>query len=186
MRQIMNAGITTERPAVARGDGAGGWRWAMARAAALVAALVTTALLTAACSGGSPGAARPSGAGQVRLARALAWAHCLRSHGAPNFPDPNSSGVFLVNPSDSSRFDAPASTRAACARLRPGGAQAAGTLAEQAQQQRQSLKFVACMHRHGFPQLPDGWSGNIGQLISAGIDPHSPRLDAAMTKCGPW
>jgi hypothetical protein len=42
------------------------------------------------------------------------------------------------------------------------------------------------MHRHGFPQLPDGWSGNIGQLISAGIDPHSPQLNAAFTKCGSW
>jgi hypothetical protein len=181
----MNAGITTERPAVAGGDG-GRRRRAVARVTALVAALAAVALLTAACSGGSPSAAGSSGAGQVRLARALAWAHCLRSHGAPNFPDPNSSGVFMVNPSDSSRYDAPQSTRAACARLRPGGAQAAGTPAEQAQQQRQSLKFVACMHGHGFPQLPDGWSGNIGQLISAGIDPHSPRLNAAMTKCGPW
>jgi hypothetical protein len=158
----------------------------MARVAALVAALATAALLTAACSGGSPSAAGSSGAGQVRLAQALAWAHCLRSHGAPNFPDPNSSGVFMVNPSDSSRFDAPQSTRAACAHLRPSGAQAAGSPAEQAQQQRQSLEFVACMHRHGFPQLPDGWSGNVGQLISAGIDPKSPRLNAAMTKCGSW
>jgi hypothetical protein len=182
----MNAGITTARPAVAEGDGGGRRRWAMARVTALVAALAAVALLTAACSGGSPSAADSSGAGQVRLAQALAWAHCLRSHGAPKFPDPNSSGVFMVNPSDSSRYDAPASTRAACARLRPGGARAAGTPAEQVQQQRQSLKFVACMHRHGYPQLPDDWSGNIGQLISAGIDPHSPRLNAAMTKCGSW
>ena len=43
----------------------------------------------------------------------------------------------------------------------------------------QALAFVACMHRHG-------WSGNVGQLISAGIDPHSPRLSAAFTKCGSW
>jgi len=182
----MTASTATERPAVAGGDGGGRRRWAMARMAALVAALAAVALLTVACSGGSPSAAGSSGAGQGRLAQALAWAHCLRSHGAPNFPDPNSSGVFMVNPSDSSRFDAPASTRAACARLRPKGARAAGTPAEQAQQQRKSLEFVACMHRHGFPQLPDGWSGNIGQLISAGIDPKSPRLNASMTKCGSW
>jgi len=42
------------------------------------------------------------------------------------------------------------------------------------------------MHRDGFPQLPDGWSGNIGQLKSAGIDPSSPLLAAALKKCGPW
>ena len=183
----MNAGTIAGRPA-AVDDGRGRWRRAMPRVAALIAALAAVALLTAACGGGSASTAGSSGAGQGRLGQALAWAHCLRSHGAPNFPDPNSSGLFIVNPSDSSRFDAPASTRAACARLRPhgDGAQASGSPAEQAQQQRKSLEFVACMHRHGFPQLPDGWSGNIGQLISAGIDPHSPRLSAAFTKCGSW
>jgi len=164
---------------------AGHRRRARGRAAALVAALAAAALLTAACSG-SPGAAGSPGTGQGRLAQALAFAHCMRSHGAPRFPDPNSSGIWIVNPSDSARFDAPRSTRAACAHLRPGGAQAAGTPAQQARQQRQTLAFVACMHKHGFPQLPDGWSGNVGQLIAAGIDPKSPRLNAAMTKCGSW
>jgi hypothetical protein len=153
--------------------------------AALAAALAAAALLTAACGAGSSSAGS-SGAGQARLARALAFAHCMRSHGAPAFPDPNSSGVWMVNPSTSSRFDAPLSTRQACAHLRPTGVRAAGTLAEQVQQQRKHLAFIACMHRHGFPQLPDGWSGNIGQLISAGIDPKSPQLNAAFTQCGSW
>ncbi len=152
-----------------------------ARAAALAAALAWTALLSAACVG--PAAANKPAS--TAVARALAFAQCMRSHGAPNFPDPNSSGVFMVNPSNSSKFDAPQSTRAACAHLRPHGVQAV-TSSEQAQQQRQQLTFVACMHRHGFPQLPDDWSGNIGQLISAGIHPNSPLLSAAMTKCGPW
>jgi hypothetical protein len=58
--------------------------------------------------------------------------------------------------------------------------------AQREQQQRQALAFAACMRRHGFANLPDGWSGNIGQLISAGIDPNSPQLSAALTKCGPW
>lgn len=177
-----STGTATERLSVAGGDRHGRRRGAMARMAALVAAVTAVALLTAACGGGSPSAA---GKGQGRLAQALAYAHCMRAHGAPNYPDPNGSGVFMVNPSTSSRYDAPASTRAACARLLPHDAQAL-TPAQQAQQQRKSLEFVACMHAHGFPQLPDGWSGNIGQLISAGIDPHSPRLSAAFTKCGSW
>ena len=181
----MNADKIAGHPTAAAGDGRGHRRRATARVAALVAALAAAALLTAACGGGSPGAGS-SGAGQARLTQALAFAHCMRSHGAPNFPDPNSSGVFMVNPSTSSRYDAPLSTRQACAHLRPHGTPAQGTPAEQAAQQRKSLVFVTCMHRHGFPQLPDGWSGNIGQLISAGIDPHSPRLNAAMTKCGSW
>jgi hypothetical protein len=30
-----------------------------------------------------------------------------------------------------------------------------------------------------------GWDTQ-GKLISVGIDPNSPRLNAALTKCGPW
>jgi hypothetical protein len=165
-----------------------GWSSATARAAALVAALAAAAVLAAACGGGSRSAAGSPGAGQGRLAQALAFAHCMRSHGAPSYPDPNSSGAFMVNPSTSSRFDAPPSTRAACAHLLPGKGQPPSQ-ALTAQQQRESLALVACMHRHGFPNFPDDWSqwssGNIGMLISAGIDPKSPRLNAAFTNCGP-
>jgi hypothetical protein len=182
----MKSGTVTERPA-APGDGRRR-RWATARVAALAVALAVAlaaaALLTAAC-GGPASTAGASGANQGRFALALAFSHCMRSHGAPNYPDPNSSGVFLVNPSNHARFDAPQSTRAACAHLLPRKGEPL-TPAEQEQQQAQQLKFVACLHKDGFPQLPDGWSGNMGQLISAGIDPHSPRLNTAMTKCGSW
>ena len=181
----MNVGTVTESPAVAVGDGGAHRRWAMARVAALAAALAAAALLTAACGGGSASAAGSSGIGQGGLAQALAFAHCMRSHGAPNYPDPNSSGVFMVNPSNSARFDAPQSTRAACHHLLPRKGQPL-TAAQQEQQQRKSLAFVACMRRHGFPNVPDGWSGNVGQLISAGIDPHSPRLATAFKTCGSW
>jgi hypothetical protein len=181
----MKASRTIERPAIAVGDGPGRRCRVTVRVAALATALAATALLIAACGGGSASTAGSSGTGQVRVQQALAFAHCMRSHGAPNYPDPNSSGVFLVNPSNHARFDAPQSTRAACQHLLPGKGEPL-TPAEQEQQQAQQLKFVACMHKHGFPQLPDGWSGNVGQLISAHIDPNSPRLNAAMTKCGSW
>jgi hypothetical protein len=181
----MKPGTIAGRPSAPAGDGGGRRRRAMPRVAALVAVLAVAALLTVACGGGSASTAGSAGAGRGRLAQALAFAHCMRSHGAPNYPDPNSSGAFMVNPSNSSSFEAPQSTRAACAHLLPRKGQAL-TPAEQAQQQRKSLAFVACMHRHGFPQLPDDWSGNVGQLISAGINPRSPQLNAALTKCGSW
>jgi hypothetical protein len=182
----MKASRITGRPAAAAAVavGAGRRRRATARAAALAAALAAAPLLTAACSGPA-GTAGSSGAGRGALAQALAFAHCMRSHGAPNYPDPNRSGVFLVNPSNHARFDAPQSTRAACQHLLPRKGEPL-TPAQQEQQQAQQLAFVACMHKDGFPQLPDGWSGNVGQLISAHIDPHSPRLNAAMNKCGSW
>ena len=148
-----------------------------------VAVLAAVAVLTVACGGGSPSAAGSSGTGQGLLAQSLAFAHCMRSHGAPNYPDPNSSGVFMVNPSNNARFQAPQSTRAACDHLLPRkGNKTLGP--PTAAQQRRALAFAGCMRRHGFPKFPDGWSGNIGQLISAGIDPHSPQLNAALTKCG--
>jgi hypothetical protein len=149
-----------------------------------VAVLAAVALLTAACGGGSASAAGSSGTGQVRVQQALAFAHCMRSHGAPNFPDPDSSGGIVIKKSlMEPSFNAPRSARAACVHLLPKYALTL-TPVQQEQQQRQQLAFAACMRRHGFPQFPDGWSGNVGQLISAGIDPNSPQVNAALTKCG--
>ena len=149
-----------------------------------VAVLAAAALLTAGCGGGSLGAAGSSATGQVRVQQALVFAHCMRSHGAPNFPDPNSSGGIVIKKSlMESSFNAPRPARAACVHLLPKYGLTL-TPAQQAQHQRQQLAFAACMRRHGFPQFPDSWSGNVGQLLSAGIDPNSPRLNAAFTKCG--
>ena len=146
--------------------------------------LAAAALMTAACGGGSPNTAGSAGAGQSRLAQALAYAHCMRSHGVPNFPDPTSAGGFVMNPSNSSSLQGHQSARTACGRLYPNEGKATPDPAQQAQQQRQGLVFAACMRRHGFPNFPDDWSGNVGQLISAGIDPSSPQLNAGLTKCG--
>ncbi len=67
------------------------------------------------------------GGGQVqaplsaqRIAAEVGWARCMRSHGLPAFPDPDSQGAF-----DSSKFDesSPAFQIAgnACVSLRPAG-----------------------------------------------------------------
>jgi hypothetical protein len=151
-----------------------------------VAVLAVAALLTAACGGGPPSAAGSSATGQVRVQQALAFAHCMRSHGVPNFPDPDSSGGIVIKKSlMESSYNAPRSARTACVHLLPKYALTL-TPVQQEQHQRQQLAFAACMRRHGFPQFPDGWSGNVGQLISAHIDPSSPQLNAALTKCGSW
>jgi hypothetical protein len=41
---------------------------------------------------GSPGTAQSADQSQAHTAAMLAFAHCLRSHGFPNFPDPTSGG----------------------------------------------------------------------------------------------
>jgi len=147
------------------------------------AALAAAALMTAACGGGSPSTAGSAGAGQGRLAQALAFAHCMRSHGLPDFPDPDSAGGFPMNQSHSSGAGAFLSAKALCNHLYPNMGKGQ-VHPPSAAQQRQTLAFAACMRRHGFANFPDGWSGNVGQLISAGIDPSSPQLNAALTKCG--
>jgi hypothetical protein len=149
-----------------------------------VAVLAAVALLTAAC-GGSASTVGSSAGGQGLLAQAVAFAHCMRAHGVPGFPDPelDSSGSLVKKPLLESTFNASPSARAACAHLMPKRG-LLPTQAQQEQHQRQQLAFAACMRRHGFPQFPDGWSGNVGQLTAAGIDPSSPQLNAALTKCG--
>jgi hypothetical protein len=157
----------------------------MAQVAALVAALAATALVTAACGGGSTSAVGQAGAGQGRLAQALAFSRCMRSHGVPNFPDPDSAGGYPMNRSHSNNVPAFQSARTSCNHLYPNMGKGQGPdPAQQAAQQRRALLFAACMRRHGIQNFPDDWSGNVGQLISAGIDPSSPQLNAALTKCG--
>ena len=156
----------------------------MAQEAALVVAMAAVVLLPAACGGGSH--SEPAGAGQGRLAQALAFSRCIRSHGVPNFPDPDSAGGFPMNRSQqSSDSHAFLSAKAACNHLYPNMGKGQGAdPAQQAAQQRHALLFDACMRRHGVQNFPDGWSGNVGQLISAGIAPNSPQLITALTKCG--
>jgi hypothetical protein len=154
--------------------------WAAVRAAALTG----TALLTAACGGGSPPSATAAQQGtSSRVAEALAFARCMRSHGEPSFPDPDNAGGFVMTPANSSLLGGNSPAWRACHGLMPRKGKPA-TPAEQEQHQRQNLMFDACVRRHGIPNFPDGWSGNVGQLISAGIDPNSPKLNAALTACG--
>jgi hypothetical protein len=164
------------------GSGAGWWRMVPARAAALAAMLAAAALLAAACGGG--GSPTAAGTHQTRLQQALAYAQCMRAHGAPNYPDPNSSGVFLVTPANNAEFNAPASTRRACNHLAPKAPPL--TPAQQAQENRKELAFAMCMRRHGFPKFPDSWGGGIhvDQMIKLGINVHSPQFAAALKACG--
>ena len=83
-----------------------GWR----RWAGLLVATVSIALVTAACGGassppaGGPGQQQQSSVGQGGQggqggsenspATALRWAQCMRAHGMPNFPNPDSNGTF--------------------------------------------------------------------------------------------
>lgn len=157
------------------------------RASALLAVPIALCVAVAACGGGSPtDASSPSAAaGQgtsssAAQAAELAYAECMRSHGDPDFPDPNSQGGFAgASQGASSPIDttSPQYTAAnkVCAHLRPPGP----SQAQNQQRTEQILKYAACMRSHGIIDFPDTM-----QLTGQGdLNPSNPKFQAAQTAC---
>jgi len=166
------------------GSGHRGRRRARLRRAGLAAAvLALTGLLATACGGGSSHA-RAGGGSSVQAA--LAYARCMRAHGVPGFPDPDSNGHFNVDPQSASSQETAADH--VCHHLLNGGRQApAGA---QQQQLRQVLRYAQCMRAHGVPNFPDPQTSNggIGQHAGIGLDlgsinVHSPQFQSADHAC---
>jgi hypothetical protein len=127
------------------------------RAAAVITVLAAAALLAAGCSD-SPSAtgagSAPNAGASANSAIPVAYSRCMRSHGIPDFPDPNSSGqipkgqIVQLGVSTSVLQTA----QRACQRLWPYQGL---TQAQQRQQLAQDLKFARCMRSHGVPDFPD-------------------------------
>jgi hypothetical protein len=154
-------------------------------------AVAAFSLLAAGCGGGSssPGVANVATSSTTTAATTqtgpLAYTHCMRSHGVPNFPEPSSGGeipkveVVAARQSDPSRFDAANNT---CSQLLPSGNQAPPiTLADRADY----LKATACMRRHGFPDFPDPTfqNGSVTINVPSSINQNSPQAVRAVTTC---
>jgi hypothetical protein len=119
------------------------------RRALALAALAATAMLVAACGGGSPAGATVS----TQYNKALAFSKCMRSHGALGFPDPTSQGTITVT---QALMNDPQIQSAApsCKNLLPRGAvQLPAAL--QRKLDTQALQYAACMRSHGVPNFPD-------------------------------
>jgi hypothetical protein len=138
--------------------------------------------------GGGPqsgGAMADPGASQSQL---LAFAHCMQTHGVPNFPEPNSQGVFTGNALDPG---APGFQAAAnhCNHLLPNGGQP--TAAQKAQAVAQALKYSECMRAHGIADFPDPQVSGGGDRISirlgggkgSDLNPQNPQFQAAQQAC---
>jgi hypothetical protein len=168
-----------------------------ARSAAIVvagAALAGLALIAAGC-GGSSGAkvaqigttssangsasSSASGSGDPQ-----AFSACMRSHGVPTFPDPDSSGRIQIPSSIDDRLPTVRAAYRACRNLAPGE----GSLSGQGDvmQQDQLLAFAKCMRSHRVPAFPDPQVVNdhIRIRVTPGqIDPNSPIVTAAAAAC---
>jgi hypothetical protein len=74
----------------------------------------------------------------------------------------------------------------ACRKYLPGGGPKAMTPAQQARALQAMRALSVCMRKHGFPTFPDPSStGGLQLNASSGLDPRSPRFQAAMNKCSP-
>lgn len=160
---------------------------------ATVVGLVVLLVLTA-CSADvrpnqnqSPGdSASPSGSTSPQSA--VAYSACMRSHGVPNFPDPNGSGQIPKEPAAQlgisiSRLDA---AGRACGHLAPAGS----TRRTQAEVQRWwhgMLHFARCMRGHGVRSFPDPtpyppYPNEPTFEMPAGLQP-TPHVVSMMREC---
>ena len=156
------------------------------RPAAVISVMAAAALL-AAC-GGSPsstGSGAPNAGGSAN-SQAVAYSRCVRSHGVPGFPDPESNGqipkdavVRALRRLSDSRAKA---ATAACANLNPTG-QGGPTLT--AQQQQDYLRAAACMRSHGITGFPDPTfpGGRVSLSIPSSIDTKSRQFTQAAQTC---
>jgi hypothetical protein len=146
--------------------------------AAILIVIVSIALLTAACGGGTSAGSGASPSATSTYAKLVAYAQCVRSHGVPNFPDPSSNGAF--NASSINLHSAQVqSAQNACKSLQPN----LGTSGQsQAQNVTQKLKFAQCMRSHGVPNFPDPSSNGKFQ-ISKSINTQSATYKKAQQAC---
>lgn len=169
-----------------------GARPAGSHSAAAIVVTAVLALLAAAC-GGSPPSTGTSNAGgptntQSVDSQPLAFSRCMRSNGVPNFPDPNSSGVWPKPQVEgaASNPQYPAATRS-CGHLLPdGGPGVAPSPAVDQQIQNDMTQFALCMRSHGVSNWPDP-TFDQGRAVfdpqAAGIDTNSPRISVKVHEC---
>jgi hypothetical protein len=171
------------------------------RVALAVAMLAPIALLLAACSGGSSAASvarlsatatnasTPSNSLAASAAGTgpLAFAHCMRAHGLPNFPDPNGSGVFdksKLSQMGYSTSQLRAVQDGPCKSLLPT-ASPTPTQTISVQQQQDYLNAAACMRSHGITNFPDPIfsSGNVTFVAPPGLETTSAEFTQAQDTC---
>ncbi len=160
------------------------------RRALAVVAVAAAAPLAVACGGSASSAGGSSGPGAgtasappAYLAQVLAYSRCMRTHGIPGFPDPDSTGHFNKAtlrglPISAARLRA---ANNACGHLLPGGPPPLT-----AAQQQDYLKAADCMRAHGISVFPDPvFSGGTVKFPAppGGFNTNSPQFIHARQIC---
>ena len=187
-----------------RDDARAPTRFRKPRAGALAAAVAASVVVVLAGCGGSTNSstgaggtstsASSSAAGgdstkslagsQTLQADALKYSRCMRSHGVPNFPDPNNGGGLTLPAGVNRNSPAFQSAQKACQSLMPGGAGGVGTSGEKSALTRaQGLSLAKCMRAHGVPNFPDPDAS--GAIPPGSVDLNSPQVKSAFQRCQP-
>jgi hypothetical protein len=149
------------------------------RAGVLAAGVAGIAVLAAACGGSASSA---GSLGRSKLQIAIDYATCMRSHGAPNWLDPNSQGQFFKTKTNAAGFQAPASAYRACLHLLPNGGEL--TAAQLLIVGPLILRFADCIRSHGITNFPDPTVNAQGITVDPhGLDVSSPQFHAAQQAC---
>jgi hypothetical protein len=117
---------------------------------------------------------------------------CMRSHGVPNFPDPQPTGggvSLAIDSHDGLNPDAPQFKAASkgCETLLPNDGKADPEAV--AHDRAQMLKFSACMRSHGLADFPDptvsggGVQLSLGNKRNTSLDPNAPVFQGAQKAC---
>jgi hypothetical protein len=150
------------------------------RALSLAVPAAVLALLATACSS-SP---KPAASGPPTYQQMLNYADCMRTHGAPAYPDPVQApgGVwaFLSTPG-SEVNDPPADAAKACQKLEPKQGSLPASAIRAAVQQ--GLKMAKCMRAHGIADYPDPMTVGGGVSIARPPDANTPQFKAAQQAC---
>ncbi len=122
---------------------------------------------------------------------ALAYAHCMRSHGVPNFPDPTDTNggnnkeaiVSALQKISRSKVQA---AQTACIHVNGGSPGSSQGQPHGPAQVAAMVAFARCMRGHGFPRFPDPTSSGelTHQMVaSAGISLNQPAVLQAGDAC---
>jgi hypothetical protein len=113
----------------------------------------------------------------------------MRSHGLPDFPDPQISqhgggvSVKMAVPASIGGNPRFGSADQACRKLLPAGGPGNQPTVTPAQQ-AQYLKAAACIRAHGVPNFPDPtFSGGGVHIAHQGLNESSPVFKAAVQAC---
>jgi hypothetical protein len=153
------------------------------RSSVAVAVLAAAGLLTTACSSPTPQIGGTSSTAESASYRAnIAFSQCMRTHGVPNFPDPQPGSNFsLSGPLTGPAADTTSGKATlACEHLLPNGS--ASDSGVSTQELDEGVALAQCLRSHGEPAFPDPTVVNGGLSFDfTGVN--TSQFKAAVSAC---